>query len=157
MKTTEFLSKYVPGDLVPNEDLLYYLELDTKEPNIKDFTDTKTYRAQLDKYNFEYLSKLAGFQEVLLTDHKRNFINKRGKGYLIQLASDQSEWAYNECIKDIKKTFLKARKIAKNIELSDLTSQQKVQASENEAKIGNLNAMFSGEVKRLESLKKLSV
>jgi len=100
------------------------------------------------KIQFEFMSNMDGFREIMLEDFKKHLANVTGKGYLIVHAKDQTPAAMEKLKRSVSQEMHRAVYILNNIQEDLLTSDQIKSRDES---LGKIAAVTSFSKKRLSA------
>lgn len=131
------------GKLISHEWL--YKQFGLEKLEVRDFKSTEEFVQALQLQQFAYMSVVDAVRWDLLEQEKMFLKNVRGEGYVIMRPEDQTQYAYDSFIEDIKKAIKVAGLIMNNVLPVDLTQQ---------AKDNDLRAKFGTMKQLLSSIKK---
>lgn len=106
--------------------------------------DGTTPLADAQKAELQFLSQFKAFEDALLTEHQIALSNVRGVGYRIVPAAEQTRWAEESGVSEVKKAIRKLGDRLTNVDLAQLTQDQRRENADALARL----AMLSGMVKR---------
>ena len=89
----------------------------------------------------QFLGNIKAFEAHLLEELQIAIKNVRGIGYEVLAASEQSKWAYDEALRDVKRGVKKGLSRLTNVNLSSLTADQRRENADALAKIAALRGM----------------
>lgn len=102
-----------------------------------------TLLADAQKAELQFLGQFKQFEDALLTEHQIALTNVRGVGYRIVPPGEQTGWAEGQGVGEIKKAVRKLADRLTNIDLAQLTVDQRKENADALARL----AMLSGMVK----------
>jgi hypothetical protein len=82
------------------------------------------------RWQFAYMTRLAGFQKALLLTHNIALANVFGKGYRIVLPGEQSSWALHEAGRELRKALSKGVSRATHVNVDALTLDERKSQSD---------------------------
>lgn len=97
---------------------------------------------EADRAKLLFLGQFAGFEEALLTEHQVALANIRGVGYRIVPPSEQTSWAENQGIGDVRKAVKKLSNRLTNVSFDALTSHERRANADALARLGMLGGML---------------
>ena len=129
-----FLSAgFQPGDVIEHE--WFWKAFGLKRPP----DDTPLGVAQREMWKF--LKQFEPFCTALLCEHKILLVNERSVGYRFVPAGEQTQEAYEEGVREVRKAIRKMGLRITHIDLTALTDQQRRQNAEALAKLSMLETM----------------
>lgn len=99
---------------------------------------------QVQKTELQFLAQFKSFEEALLTEYQIALANVRGVGYKIVPPGEQTDWAERTGVGEVKKALRKQRDRLTNIDLPQLTPEQRKANADALARL----AMMASMVKR---------
>lgn len=130
------------GQLIPHEWLRQMFDL--KELNMKHFPDSKSFIMAIQEQQFEFMSLFDQLRKDVLKNHSFLLVNIRGQGYRIIHPKDQTQYAYDQLIKDINKSFREANEIMTHVRTNIIDEEQKVKDRTLFSKMGTFKQLFQG-------------
>lgn len=138
----KFLSEiavgYGDGRLISHEWLKEQFGL--KELKIADFDSEEEFLEARDKQQFAYMTAVEAVRWELLEQESMYMTSVRGDGYRIIRPEDQTQYGYDEFVKDIKKAIKEAFLIMNHVRRVDIWRQSK--DNDLRAKFGVMKQMF---------------
>ena len=126
--------KHISHDWLKEQFGLEKLQLENFESS-EDFIQAFTLQ------QFAYMNVVDAVRWGLLEQEKMYLVNVRGEGYVIMRPEDQTQFAYDGFISDIKKAIKVAGLIMNNVQPVDLTQQAK--DNDLRAKFGVMKQMLA--------------
>jgi len=95
-----------------------------------------------EKLKLQFLAQFKEFQAALLTEYQVALGNVRGIGYRIVPPADQTSWAEENGVGDMRKAIRKLSTRLTNVSLADLTIQDRRANADALARLGMLGGML---------------
>lgn len=131
-----------PGNLLTYQQLYTWFEVE--QPG-----ETTPYPVG-EKARLQFFSQMTKFQEALLRERQVALQNVVGLGYRIVYAREQSQWGYEEFIKDLKRSFRKGRERIVYTNLTELTPGERQQHADYLAKISAIGVKVLRRTRAIE-------
>ena len=112
-----------------------------KELHLQDYESVSEFLKARDIQQWAYADAVETLRWELLKTHKMFFRNVFAEGYEILHPEDQTQYAYDEFLKDIKKAIRVANLVMSNVQPVDLTQQAK--DNDLRAKFGIMRQMLA--------------
>ena len=130
------------GQLIPHEWLRQMFQI--VELDMSEFPDTKTFIIAVQDQQFDFLSIFENLRKDVLKNHNYLLVNVRGQGYRIIHPKDQTQYAYDQLIKDIGKSFKEANDIMTHVRNNIVDETQKSHDRQLFSKMGTFKQLFQG-------------
>jgi hypothetical protein len=111
-----------------------------------------TLLADAQKAELQFLSQFKNFEDALLTEHQIALTNVRGVGYRIVPAAEQTRWAEEEGVGQVKKAIRKLGDRLTNVDLVQITNEQRKENADALARLAMLSGMVKSAVERKSAL-----
>ena len=136
------INEFEIGQLIPHDWFrqMFYIE----ELNMKAFPDTRSFVLAVQDQQFEFLGLFENLRKDVLKNHSYLLVNVRGQGYRIIHPKDQSQYAYDQLVKDINKSFREANEIMTHVRTSFVDEEQKSKDRALFSKMGTFKQLFQG-------------
>lgn len=112
-----------------------------KEILLKDYDSVKDFLKAIEIQQFAYLQIVQTLKWELLKQERMYIRNIPGDGYIIVRPSEQVQYGYNECMRDIRKSLREAGLVMSYVQQVD--SAQQAKDNDIRAKYGMLKQMLS--------------
>lgn len=132
--------RFAPGDTV-SFDWLYDHFL-IKRPG------GSTLLADAQKAELQFLSQFKQFEDALLTEHQIALTNVRGVGYRLVPPAEQTRWAEDSGVTEVKKAIRKLGDRLTNVDLVQLTNEQRKENADALARMAMLSGLIKSAVER---------
>ena len=130
------------GQLIPHEWLRHMFKI--KELNMKEFPDSKTFIMAIQDQQFDFLGLFENLRKDVLKNHSFLLVNVRGQGYRIIHPKDQTQYAYDQLVKDISKSFRECNEIMTHVRVINVDEDQKSHDRQLFSKMGTFKQLFQG-------------
>lgn len=124
-----------PGSLLTYDNLFAWFEIVKPEPD--------TPKAVSDKAELQFLGQMSKFTEALLMEKQIALRNTVGAGYTVVKSSEQGQWGYEECLKELRRAIRKGRDRVIHTNLQTLTTTERQQHADYLAKMSAVAALFT--------------
>jgi hypothetical protein len=132
--------RFAPGDTV-SFDWLYEHFLIARPAGTTALADAQ-------KAELQFLAQYKAFEDALLTEHQIALSNVRGVGYRIVPSAEQTRWAEDSGVTDVKKAIRKLGDRLTNVDLAQLTQDQRRENADALARLAMLSGMVKKTVER---------
>ncbi len=123
------------GDIVPHE--WFYSAFNISKPNDgMSFKDSK-------KSQFDFMANFKRLESYLLEEKQMALRNIRNKGWEVILPEEQTEWALDSGVSEMKKALRKMYSRQINVNYTLLSSEQKKENTDSLAKTSMLRGMIT--------------
>jgi hypothetical protein len=140
----ELLEKYKTGDIVPKEELYSLFDCNPEEAGIS----VPVYQ----KRNLRFMEELNRLRTILLVEHKQDFQNVRGRGYLLVPPSEQALRAEADLHKVLLKEMRRCSGRVQNTDITQLNHEERRRHTDAAARIATIEMMMRNERKNLPTL-----
>lgn len=135
------INEFEIGQLIPHEWLRQMFQI--KPLDMKGYPDTRTFIMAVQDQQFEFLGLFEHLRKDILKNHEFLLVNIRGQGYRILHPKDQTSYAYDSMIRDIKKAFKEAGDIMTHVRTNLVDQDQRAKDRQLFSKMGSLKQLFS--------------
>lgn len=145
----EAVAAFRPGDTIPHAWIRDHLGVP--------LPDGPLTAAAFQRLQFQFLARVEGFKAELLTQHQRYLVNRRGEGYHIVPAHQQTPVAMTRLGRDLRKSVSSALDALIHIDALALSLTESRENAEARAKIGFLTALHQQQLRRADPPPPLSL
>lgn len=136
------VNEFEIGQLIPHEWLRQLFLI--KELDMREFPDSKSFIMAVQEQQFEFLGLFENLRKDVLKNHSYLLVNIRGQGYRIIHPKDQSQYAYDQLVRDINKSFREANDIMTHVRTNIIDEDQKAKDRALFSKMGTFKQLFQG-------------
>lgn len=140
--------KFAPGDTI-TFDWLYEKFLIQRPIGTSLLADAQ-------KAELQFLSQFKSFEDALLTEHQIALTNVRGVGYRVVPPGEQTGWAEGQGVGEVKKAVRKLADRLTNIDLTQLTTEQRRENADALARLAMLSGMVKATVEHQSVFRQLT-
>jgi hypothetical protein len=115
-----------------------------------------TILADAQKAELQFLGQFKAFEDALLTEHQIALTNVRGVGYRIVPPGEQTSWAEGQGVGEVKKAVRKLTDRLTNIDLAQLTTEQRKENADALARLAMLSGMIKATVEHRSVFQQLT-
>lgn len=136
------VTRFEVGQLIPHE--WFKQKFMLEELEMEDFPDSKSFIMGIQQQQFDFLGLFESLRKDVLKNHNYLLVNVRGQGYRILHPKDQTQYAYDQLVKDISKSFREANEIMTHVRTNIVDEDQKVKDRQLFSKMGTFRQLFQG-------------
>jgi hypothetical protein len=136
------VNEFEIGQLIPHEWLRQMFQIN--ELNMSEYPDSKAFIMAVQQQQFEFLSIFESLRRDILRNHSFLLVNIRGQGYRIIHPKDQTQYAYDQLVKDVAKSFKEAGDIMSHVRGNLIDETQKSHDRALFSKMGTFKQLFQG-------------
>lgn len=132
------VERYKDGEMITHTELKTLMHY--KEPVFSG--DIDEYKEALQNAQFVWLSLVERLKDELLEKYSIALKNIRGEGYQLLPPKEQTSYAADNCIKDIRKSISWAERVITNVRYEKLSDAERVENNNAKAKLTQMRQMF---------------
>jgi hypothetical protein len=136
------VTEFEIGQLIPHDWLKAMFGI--KQLDLQFFPDMESVRKAIQEQQFLFLQLFERLRKDVLKNHNFYLVNVRGLGYKIIHPKDQTGFAYNQLIEDIKSSFKECGDIMSHVRNNHVDEEQRAKDRHLFSKVGTLKQLFEG-------------